>query len=244
MAMRSSRRALRLVALGVGVVVVWGMLHWPVHTRQGVDFQVTEYTVPFYLKLTRFLYRHMEYRHLVREVTAGTQDPEEKVLRIYDWVRSHIHSGVPEDLRIVDDHVWHIIVRGYGTSDQLADVLATLCVYAGVPAQLVFLGPPQSRSVYAMAMVKLDHRWRPIDPYGGVLVRTADGHLASREEILGNLELARRVAPELTIRGIPYAELYQWLPDIQEGAQLRPYFHQPLIRVWYEMRQAVEMVHE
>ena len=215
----------------------WGLLHWPVHTRQGVDYQLVERTIPLYVKLGRFLYRDLEYRVLVREITRGIAGEEGKALALYDWVRTHVHHGIPKGMPVVDDHVWHIIVRGYGTPDQLADVLATLCAYGGLPADVVGLGPPGRRPVHAVTMVRIGGAWHPLDPYYGVVVRSGPQRVASREEILANLQLVRAAAPALAVDGIDYAQLYQWLPAMKPNADLRPYRHQPLLRAWYELRR-------
>jgi transglutaminase-like putative cysteine protease len=230
----------RVLVVAALIMCLWGALQWPVHTRQGINGEVAEQRLPLYLKLGRFLYRDLEYRHLVGEVTRGVVTDEEKLLRLYDWVRAHIRGGIPRSLPVVDDHVWHIMIRGYGSADQLADVLATLCVYAGIPAELVMLTPPgQRRPVHAMAMVKLEGRWCPVDPYHGVIVRNAQQQLASREEILADPDLVRRIAPDIQVSGFAYADAYEWLPEIRAGAELRPYRHQPLRRAWYEMRRGL-----
>jgi len=232
----------RVLTVALALLGLWGLLHWPVRTRQGVNYTLTEQTIPLHLKLGRFIYRDAEYRALVRTVTKGLANKEARVLALYDWVRAHLHSGIPQGLPVMDDHVWHIIVRGYGTADQLADVLATLCAYAGVPAELVFLGPPGGRSVHAVTLVRVEGRWCPVDPYYGVMARHPDGRLASREEILADPELVRRYAPSMTVRGVEYAQLYRWMPDVSRHDELRPYRHHPFMRAWYEFRRGLRAV--
>lgn len=49
------------------------------------------------------------------------------------WTRQHIHptsSGLPD----MDDHILHMIIRGYGKQDQTVDALTTLATYTGLPA--------------------------------------------------------------------------------------------------------------
>ena len=232
----TSRRASRILVPLAVLAGCWGVLLWPVQTRQGVNYQVTAHRMPLYLKLAGFLYRDMEYRHLAGEVTRGVRDDEAKLLRLYDWVRAHLTAGIPT----MDDHVWNIIIRGYGESDQLADVLATLCAYAGLPAQFVMFGPPGQPSVHALTMAKLHGRWCPIDPYYGVIIRDASGRVASRDEILAHPDLVRRAAPDLAIRGIEYAALLTWLPDPSSATELRPYRQMPLWRAWYVLRHGFQ----
>ena len=220
-------------------VFAWTIWHWPVQTRQGINYEVTEHTLPLSLKLAGFVYRDMEYRHLARALTRGIRGDEAKVLRLYEWVRSHVMAGNPPRLPVMDDHVWNIIVRGYGEPDQLADVLATLCAYAGIPAELAMLGPPGGRMIHAVAMVQLDDRWCPLDPFYGIIVRHADGRLMSREELLADPAPLHEAAPGLMVNGYEYSRLYQWLPQIEPSAELRPYRQMPLRRAWYEMKRTV-----
>ena len=229
------RRTVLLIA--AAVASLWGVWYWPVHTRQGINYEVTQQTLPLSLKLAGFVYRDMEFRHLARTLTRGIRGDEAKVLRLYEWVRSHITTGNPPGLPVVDDHVWNIIVRGYGDPDQLADVLATLCAYAGLPAELVIVRPPGQDPIHALAMVKLHGRWYPIDPYYGVIVRDGQQRLVSREALLEHPELAQQIAPGLMIRGIEYSRLLTWLPDVAASTELRPYRQMPLWRVWYVLRR-------
>ena len=230
------RRIVLLIA--AAVASLWGVWYWPVHTRQGINYEVTQQTLPLSLKLAGFVYRDMEFRDLARTLTRGIRGDEAKVLRLCEWVRSHITTGNPPGLPVVDDHVWNIIVRGYGDPDQLADVLATLCAYAGIPAELAMLGPPGGRMVHAVAMVKLENRWCPLDPFSGIIVRNADGRLMSREEILADPAPLRHAASGLMVNGVEYPRLYAWLPPVSSNAELRPYRHMPLRRAWYEVTRA------
>ena len=232
----------KILLVAALVAGLGGLLQWRVHTSQGVNYEVTQRTLPLSLKLAGFVYRDMEYRHLSKALTKGVHGDEAKVLRLYDWVRSHLSAGNPPGLPVVDDHVWNIIIRGYGDSDQLADVLATLCAYAGIPANLALLGPPSGPMVHAVAMVKLEGRWCPLDPFYGIMVRSADGRLMSREELLADPALLRHAAQGLIIKGVEYPRLYAWLPEIDSSGELRPYRHMPLRRAWYEFKRAVRMV--
>lgn len=231
------KRALLLTV--AAIAFLWGVWHWPVHSRQGINYEVTQHTLPLSLKLAGFVYRDMEYRHLARELTRGIYGDDAKVLRLYEWVRSHVAAGVPPGLPVVDDHVWNIIVRGYGDPDQLADVLATLCAYAGIPAELAMLGPPGGRMGHAIAMVQLEGRWCPLDPFYGIVVRSADGHLMSREELLADPAPLRQAAHGLIIKGVEYSHFYAWLPEIGSSAELRPYRHMPVRRAWYALQRGL-----
>lgn len=263
---RSSRvrRAAALLAVAAGA---WVALQWPVHTTQGINFHVTASRLPLYMKLLRFVARDAEYRLLAADVTRGSRDEEEKLLRLLRWVRTHIQARIPEGMPIVDDHVWHIIIRGYGAPDQLADVLATLCVYAGLPADLLMLRPPgRTQPAYALTMVRLrspafarSHglqpgearervprapdrgapRWYLVDPYYGVVVRDAEGWMVPMEELLAHRELIRQTAPGSTRDGLEYADVYGWISEKPVRRELRPYRHMPLARAWFAMARGL-----
>ena len=212
-----------------------GISQWPVHFRAGMNHRVQVYTVALYLKLARFVARDLEYRHLVHELTAGITDDETKTVRLYAWVRGHIHSGTPAELPVVDDHVWSIIVRGYGEPDQLADVLATLCVYSGIPAVSTALAPPGGRPLHSITMVYVRGHWCPVDPFYGILLRDPAQRLLSRETLMAHPEWVRAATEKLIVEGVPYARLYESLPAPVLTMTLRPYWHQPFWRAWGEI---------
>jgi hypothetical protein len=56
---------------------------------------------------------------------------QQKAKAIFEWKIKHIVKQPPQ-LPVIDDHPWHIIVRGYGMADQMADVFAVLSNYAGL----------------------------------------------------------------------------------------------------------------
>jgi transglutaminase-like putative cysteine protease len=205
-----------------------------VETRQAINFHVTTSTIPLSMKALRFIARDAEYRLLAAQVTRGSASEEERLLRLVRWVRANIRPYVPEGMPLVDDHVWHTIVRGYGAADQLADVLATLCAYAGLPADLLMLTPPGAPDpAHALTLVQIGSAWHVVDPYYGVMVRRADGRLATLDELLRDRDLVRRTAPGVTAAGIEYAGMYDWLSPLSPRPEPRPYRHMPLHRTWF-----------
>jgi hypothetical protein len=74
---RNLRRTVWSGLIATGAVVA-GMviLSWPVTTRQGVNYHVSQHRIPLGLKLLGFLHRDAEYRHLVRTlVEPGADTP-------------------------------------------------------------------------------------------------------------------------------------------------------------------------
>jgi len=208
------------------------LAQWPVTARQGINGQVFVRRIPLWVKVAEFLVRDHHYRNLARTITASAEGPQEKVLAIFEWTRTHLRHQ-PPDLPIVDDHVYSIIVRGYGTSDQFADVFTTLCAYAGIPATMDRVSEPSGDRLY-LAMVRLNDRWYPLDPYHGVYFQHEDGRLVSLEELIKDPRLLA-----ITQRGVPAAEV-EYGKFIRSGLgesfhALRPASQMPWTRLWQEL---------
>lgn len=149
-------------------------------TRQAVDFVVTTRELPAYLKGLDFVDRDLNYRALARRITAGSATDEARTMAVFQWTRDNIRD-VPDWAPLVDDHVWHIIVRGQGTNDQTADVFTTLVAYAGVSAYWVF--NRSGRGPRVVSLAKIDGAWRVFDVHGGRIFRGPAGALMTVDEV-------------------------------------------------------------
>lgn len=158
------------------------LLNTEVTTRQGVDYELRVIKIPLYLKILDFADRHYNYKTLVKRVTAGSKTGEEKVMRLFKWTSININKNPPQ-LPVVDDHVWHIIVRGYGAGDQLQDVFTTLCNYAGYDAffSVVYIERPKKGKI--LSFVRLGDSWKVFDAYNGVYFLNEKDGLASVDEL-------------------------------------------------------------
>jgi len=93
---------------------------------------------------------------------------EDKALALLAWTHGNLRKN-PKSLPVIDDHPWHIIVRGYGLDDQFQDVFTTLCNHAGLNA--FFYGLPvaeNSMNKKPLSLVKLKGQWAVFDAYKGV----------------------------------------------------------------------------
>lgn len=166
------------------IVACLFILNMKVTTRQGINYEVHTLRIPLYLKVLDFYDRHYNYKWLVHQITKGKTNGEEKVMAIFEWTIKNIVKQPPE-LRTVDDHVWHIIVRGYGTDDQFSDVFSTLCNYAGNEAFFTRLSNRNNNSLKTFAFVKIDGKWYVFDPYNGAyFTKETDNSFASVEDIV------------------------------------------------------------
>jgi len=86
-------------------------------------------------------------------------------------------------LAIIDDHVWHIIIRGYGVRDQLSDVFTTLCNYAGIDAFFTWVYADGSVKRIPLSFIKIGRRWCIFDPFNGSYFKNKNGEIADVEEL-------------------------------------------------------------
>lgn len=159
--MRPLRKIILYVTVLALLIVIFSI---PVETRQGVNFVVTVRKIPLYVKLCGFLYRGYQYKELSRQITTGIESDVDKVMAIYNWTVKNIKRP-PKGFTIVDDHIWNIIVRGYGTPDQVADVFTTLASYAGYEAYWEKLQSDKASESLILSFVKINSTWYIFDVY-------------------------------------------------------------------------------
>lgn len=158
------------------------MLGLPATTRQGVNFQVTQRSLPAGIKAADFIVRDYEYRRLAGELTRGAEGAEAKAEALLRWTRANIRP-TPPGWPVVDDHINHIIIRGYGEKDQRADVFTALATYSGVPAfwRGALDGPKPGR--WIVSFVKIGDQWTVWDVEGGTAFRDLEGDLMSVRQL-------------------------------------------------------------
>lgn len=208
----------------------------PSTTKQGVDYVVSTNKLPLYIKALDFLDRDANYRMVAKNITAGRSSDELRAMAVFKWTRTNIRS-VPSDFPVIDDHIWHIIVRGYGADDQKADVFTTLLTYAGMPAYWIFLEYGGSR--LPISFGRIGGTWRVYDVANGFVFRNRLGEPATVEEVVGDPALVGAVSGGYTYKGLPYTSYFHdfrapMVPDI-----LRAEMQMPLSRLFFEMKRLV-----
>lgn len=132
---------------------------------QGVNYEIKNIKIPLYLKLIDFFSRDSHYKMLTREIIKNCPGSDkEKAMCLLEWTYNNIHKN-PGSLPIIDDHVWHIIIRGYGEDDQFNDVFTTLCNYAGVEAFFTWVDSVGKEKRLPFSFVKVSNQWVVFDPY-------------------------------------------------------------------------------
>jgi hypothetical protein len=216
------------VAVAIGIVATM-----PLTTLQGVDFVVSSHTVPAYVKVIAFVDRSVNYGRLAGAVTAQASTEEDRMRAVFEWTRSNIRD-TPAGFPIIDDHVWNILIRGYGQDDQKADVFTTLLTYAGVPAYWILIGP---KPELALSFVRIGDRWRVVDVANGLLYRTREGTLATAEELAADHSLARTQGPP-EYRGLTYAAYFDRFAAPVPPDLTRPQAQMLIPRMWFLMKRA------
>ncbi len=211
----------------------------PVPTHQGINYRVRVIKIPLYVKVMEFLDRDYHYRRLAEEIAGAEATDTAKAEAIFRWIGERLYAGTPQGLPVVDDHVWHVIVRGYGEDDQLADVMATLAAYVGVPSAVQRLRPSGLDGRISLALVQLDGRWVPVDPYRRFWFADAEGVLMDVETIRRNPLSTERIVGACEIGGVPYARFLETLEVLaaESDGALRASRQMPWRRCWIEFRR-------
>jgi len=158
------------------------LLNKKVTTLQGADYKVSKITLPLYLKVLNFYYRHYNYKWLAKRITGHLDTKEDKILRLFHWTHETIKPH-PESLPIMDSHVWDVYVRGYGVVDNFHDLFSTLCNYIGTDAFFTTLHSKDTSDHIMLSFVRIKRGWVMFDPYNGIYFRNNTGDLTTIEEI-------------------------------------------------------------
>ncbi|MBM3254105.1 MAG: transglutaminase domain-containing protein [Candidatus Omnitrophica bacterium] len=228
----------KLCILSISLIIILSVifsLNTEVTIKQGINRKVSTIKIPLYLKILDFFDRHYNYKLLVNRILQNSKTEKEKIVKLFEWTHSHIKK-MPEGFPVVDDHVWHIIVRGYGARDQSQDVFTTLCSYAG--ANAFFDRVYERNQVFSMplSLVKLNNAWRVFDTYNGVYFVNSSGEIATINEIKkGDWQLKKITQSSMT--AVDYEAYLANLPSIKEVDYQRANIQSPLKRLIYEIRK-------
>lgn len=215
----------------------------PVTTRQGVNFEVSKHRLPLYVKSFEFLDRHAQYRQLASEITARATSDETRALAVFDWTARRIQPA-PGGWPVIDDHILNIIIRGYGTSDQRADVFATLATYAGVPAFWQKVNGPGAREGVIFTFVRLDGRWAVMDVADGFVFRNTGGGFATPDDCAADGVVIPAAAQSLTVGSTPYTHILKQVRMPAVPRPLRAELQMPLPRLWDATLRTVGYRHD
>lgn len=205
-------------------------------TRQGVNFEVSTKTIPLHVKAIDFLHRHYQYRLIAEEITRGLASEEQRLMALFDWTRSRIRP-TPKGWPVIDDHILHIIIRGHGLDDQIADVFTTLSTYAGLPAFSWILADPVTGAHLRLCAVRAGRDWAVVDVWNGLSLRDEAGRFATLRQLAANPTLVAIRAGDVKLGGIPYARFFERFVAPQIPKPLRAELQMPGPRLWHEAGQ-------
>ncbi|MDD5431452.1 MAG: hypothetical protein PHO70_00470 [Candidatus Omnitrophica bacterium] len=218
------------------VILVFGLIYalfnTRLTTRQGVNFVVVTKEIPLYLKALDFFDRHYNYQELVKEIISGSCGENERLLRIFEWTHKTIKMQ-PHELPIIDDHVWNIIVRGYGTKDQICDVFATLCTYVGLKSFFSEFKNDNSE-LFVLAFVKIRGQYRVFDPVNGIYLRNKIGEFATIENILNGDFVINAIDKKIPEN---YNDMIKKFLKSDKVDYKRSFIQSPLNRFIYEVKK-------
>jgi hypothetical protein len=226
------KRIILIISISIGIFYI---LNIKVTTQQGINYEVQTIEIPLYLKVLDFFDRHYNYKWTFERIIGDSKTEKEKALKIFKWTYENIKK-TPEGYPVIDDHVWHIIVRGYGEVDQSADVFTTICNYADVDAFFYIVYDENRTSATTLSLVKLDGRWCVFDPYNGVYFKNKEGILAKIEDIINENWLIERIG-EPKDPQINYTLYLKNLPPINEIGLRRANVQSPINRLRYEIKK-------
>src|SRR3989338_1635397 len=231
--MKKYKSRLFFCILGLMIFIcLVAFLNVKVTTKQGVYGQVRIIRIPLYLKILDFYDRHYNYQWVVNRIIKDTDSDSERAFKLFKWTCDNIRKA-PEGYPIIDDHVWHIIIRGYGVSDQSSDVFSTLCNYAGLDSFFMSIGAKRM----PLSFVKLKNKWCVFDPYRGTYFKDEKGNIAD----VDTLRFANWNTEYLKEKpSIDYAELFHSLPVIEKTGLTRANIQSPLNRFLFEINKFIK----
>lgn len=224
-----------LIVYSVIFISIAAILNINVSIQQGINFKVHTVRMPLYLKLLDFMDRHYNYKQLVKSIINEHDNEQERVMKIFTWTQQNIKKQ-PESLPVIDDHVWHIIIRGYGTSDQSQDVFTTLCNYAGINAFFDFIYTKDKTRIISLSFVKLNKAWMVFDSYNGVYFKNRAAELANIEQIRKGNWLVFNTA-QINRQDSDYAKFLENLPEIKNMDFKRANIQSPLRRFIFQLKR-------
>lgn len=175
-----------IVFISVLLVAVL-LLNTDTTTRQGVNDKITAIKIPLYLKLHNFFNRHLNYQWTVDQIVNEKMTDQQKAEAIFAWTNQHILRQLPQ-LPVIDDHPWHIIVRGYGDADQMADVFAVLSNYAGLKSFILNVESIDDSDLTCVPFgaIFFDGAWHLCDLYHQTIFLNDQNKWASISELVAS----------------------------------------------------------
>lgn len=203
-------------------------------TKQSIDSVTYSSRIPLGLKAFELFDRDYHYRELAARITKVSKTPEEKAIAIFNWTCGNIKTDFPKEWPVVDDHVWNIVVRGYGVGSQTADVFTTLCAYAGLPAMVYRVHAKEGGSKIILSLVKAGDKYYIFDTIRRNIFFDRSGRLATLNEIIKDPSIVSLAANKPVVAGVAYEDYFKDLKPVGRLGTTRPELQMPFKRLWHE----------
>jgi len=152
-------------------IVIFFILIVQVNTERkiSINYEVSVYKIPIYLKLLDFMNRHYNYKHLVNNINSNNSTDEDKIINTTNWVISNIKKiNLNQDIDIVDHHPITIVERRLGIDEQFSDILSVLLVYSDIDSFFKFVKLVNVEAYYPLTFFKIYNYWSIADPQNGI----------------------------------------------------------------------------
>jgi hypothetical protein len=159
-----------------------------------------------------FISRDLQTRRLLSDIIDGSHTDAESLRRIFAWTIRNMRP-MPMGFPVIDDHVWSIIVRRYGTDDQRTEVFAMLASYACCPAASAQLRPDTTKEL-VVAVTLLDGQPRVFDVVNGLMFRNRAGQFATVDDLVRDPALVTAASRGLAPDGVRYERYAALLADV------------------------------
>ena len=227
----------RIVVLAIAVLAT-GIAMWPSTRYVAVDRVVSEERLPLWLKMVNFVDRDLNLARVASAALDGQSTDDARALAALNWTLKNVRPQ-PPTLPTRDDHVWFVVVRGYGEADQQADVFTTLLVYQGVPAFWGLIG--RWPDELPLSYVRINGAWRVFDAANGLVFRTGAGAFATPEDIAADRSIIERVARDVVPDMPKYLGYFAGYGPPEVPQMLRAEMQMPGRRLIHEAKKMVGM---
>ena len=134
-----------------------------------INYEVSVYKIPIYLKLLDFMNRHYNYKHLADNINNQNSTDKNKVINTTNWVISNIKKiNLNQDIDIVDHHPITIVERRLGIDEQFSDILSVLLVYSNIDSFFKLIKLDNFDTYHPLTFFKINNYWSIVDPLNGI----------------------------------------------------------------------------
>jgi len=221
----------RLAWTSALIAILIFIFGYPLTYRIGIDGELFEKKIPLYAKACGFLYRDWAYREIVHNIIGWERNDTKKALLILRWVNDNIMYGIPQGLKVMDDHPLNIIIRQYGAKDQIEDIFTILCSYAGIKAGMYKCYNKEKSRHMILSFVNASGRWLIFDAARNKYFRNKKSGVGSVEDYYnGDLILSDN-------EKATYEEFLDGLKYIDFSSSTRPEEQNPFTRLPAELKK-------